>query len=161
MAKKSKVVNPKPKCLVPELVNCLEGIITNLQRYSENCIQKVSSVYTLASFVRVFAYQKARYDVLREQAAEAVENGDNAAVKSCIKLLEYNEDTKSFDYVWSDVATMYDSEIENLMDESTAEPRNKFQTSDEIYEDARKSVLAPKKSVDDENRDLLRAMLSI
>ena len=158
---KSKVVNPKQKVLTPELVNCLEGVIANLQRYSENCIQKISSIYTLASFVRVFAYQKARYDVLREQAAEAVENGDSAAVKSCIKLLEYNEDTKSFDYVWSDVAGMYDSQLENIMEETTSEPRSKFQTADEIYEESRKSVLMPKKSADDENRDLLRAMLSL
>lgn len=161
MAKKSKVITPKQKCLTPELVNNLEGIIANLVSYSENCLQKMSAIYTVASFVRVFAYQKARYDVLRDKAADAIDNGDSAELNSAIKLLEYNEDTKAFDYVWSDVANMYDSLIENFMDESTSEPRNKFQTSEELYDECRKQVLSPKSKSDEEKRDLLRAMLSL
>ena len=158
---KSKVVNPKQKVLTPELVNCLEGIVANLQRYSENCIQKMSAIYTLASFVRVFAYQKARYDVLRDKAADAVNNGSTAEVRSAIKLLEYNEDIKSFDYVWSDISSMYDSQLENLMDESTSEPRNKFLTSEEIYDDCRKQILNPTIKSDEENREYLKALLNL
>ena len=75
MVKKSKAIMTKKQVLTPELVESLEGVISNLQKFAENCIQKQTAIYTVSSFVRVFAYQKARFDVMRENIADIIENG--------------------------------------------------------------------------------------
>lgn len=161
MSKKSKVVMPKEKCEIPELVNALQGIVANLEHYVSNCNQKMSAVYTIASFVRVFAYQKARFDKIRNDAADAIDNGSDQDLNSAIRQLEYSEDIKSFDYVWSDISAFYDSLIVDYCEDATASPYAKFQVADEIYKDCYKQVISPKSRNSEEKRDLLRALLSI
>ena len=161
MSKKSKVVMPKEKCEIPELVNTLQGIVANLEHYVANCNQKMSAVYTIASFVRVFAYQKARFDKIRNDAADAIDSGSDQDLNSAIRQLEYAEDIKSFDYVWSDISTFYDSLIVDYCEDAVSSPYTRFQTSDEIYKDCYKQILSPKSRNSEEKRDLLRALLSI
>ena len=161
MAKKSKAIMPKKQVLTPELVGALEGIITNLQKFAENCIQKQTAIYTVSSFVRVFAYQKARFDVMRENIAEVIDNGTSQDLSSAIKQLEYNEDIKSFDYVWSEASDLLDNLITEFCEDSNATPYSKFQTADDIYKDCLTQVRNPKSRNDDEKRELLRAMLNM
>lgn len=161
MSKKVKIAMPKEKCATPELVECLQGIICNLTKYVDNCNQKLSAVYTTASFVRVFAYQKARYDKLRADASDAIDNGTEQDLNSAIRQLEYAEDTKSFDYVWSDIASFYDSLITDYCEDEISSPYTQFQTSDEIYKDVYKQILSPKTKNAEQKRDLLRAMLNL
>lgn len=161
MAKKSKITEPKKKVLTPELVGALEGICSNLQHFADNCIQKQTAIYTVSSFIRVFAYQKARFDVMRENVAEVIENGSSQDLSSAIKQMEYNEDIKAFDYVWSEAASLLDNLITEFCEDNTASPYSKFQTADEIYNDCLKQVRNPKSRNDEEKRDLLRAMLAL
>lgn len=161
MSKKSKVVMPKEKCEIPALVEALQGIVANLEHYVSNCNQKMSAVYTVASFVRVFAYQKARFDKIRNDAADAIENGSDQELNSAIRQLEYTEDIKSFDYVWSDISAYYDSLIVDYCEDAVSSPYTRFQTADEIYKDCYKQVISPKSRNSEEKRDLLRALLSI
>lgn len=161
MSKKSKVIMPKEKCDIPDLVNALEGIIANLEHYVANCNQKLSAVYTIASFVRIFAYQKARFDKIRSDAANAIEDGSEQDLNSAIRQLEYAEDIKSFDYVWSDISAYYDSLIVDYCEDATSSPYTKFQTADEIYNDCYKQILSPKSRNSEEKRNLLRALLNI
>lgn len=161
MAKKSKITEPKKKVLTPELVNSLEGVLNNLQCFTENCINKQTAIYTISSFIRVFAYQKARFDVMRENIAEIIDSGTSQELSSAIKQMEYNEDIKAFDYVWSDASNLLDNLITDYCEDSTATPYSKFQTADEIYKDCRTQVLNPKSRNDEEKRDYLRAMLAL
>ena len=161
MAKKSKVITPKKKCATPELVNSLEGIVANLESYVANCNQKMSAIFTVASFVRVFAYQKARYDKLREDASNAIDEGTEQDLNAAIKQLEYAEDTKSFDYVWSDIAGFYDSLITDYCEDAVSSPYTQFQTSEEIYKDCYKNILSPKSRNAEQKKEYLRALLDL
>lgn len=161
MAKKVKVTTPKEKCATPELVNALEGVIANLETYVANCNQKMSAVFTVASFVRVFAYQKARFDKIREDCANAINEGSDSDLNSAIRQMEYAEDIKSFDYVWNDIASFYDSLITDYCEDATSTPYTKFLTADEIYQESWKNVLSPKSRNAEEKRDYLRALLAL
>lgn len=158
---KSKIKMPKEVAHIAPLVESLQNIVTNLEHYSANSTNKISSIYTIASFVRVFAYQKARLDKIREDAAEAIKNGDTADLNNAIRQAEYNEELKAFDYVWSDVASYYDSLITDYCEDATNTPYTQFQTADEIYKDSYKSVITPKTNKNEEKKDLLRALLNI
>lgn len=158
---KSKAIMPKEVTYLTPLVENLEGIINSLEHYASNCVNKIGAIYTIASFVRVFAYQKARLDKIRNDASEAINSGDSTELNSIIKIVQYNEELKAFDAVWSDVETFYDSLITNFCEEATNNPYNQFQTADELYKDCYKNVTAPKTNRDEEKKDLLRALLNI
>lgn len=159
---KSKAIVAEKKDFNPELTNCLISILDELRRFKEYCLSDVAGAFVVSHFIRVFAQQKNYLDNLRQEAAEAIKTRDSQAIERASYRLDNAIDNRSFDYVWSEAANMYDSIISAVIgDQSSDKLIGSFKTADEILKDCRNYSQQQKEQQLNDKIKTLQALLNI
>lgn len=133
------VLNPKYFESLENLWNSAMDMLT----YSQNTL---GEIYRVSTIVRLFAKQKCKIDNLRQLCAEGSEKSDIYILKKVAYLAERMQEEKSFDQMWTRVASEYDGFIKNFTEQ---------QANDQILIDIPTSeeILTQCMKQDEENKE--------
>lgn len=138
MSKKPTVIKEKT-IIASEYYEALEDIIAacnKMYTYSNN---PQSEIYRIARFVTIFASQVAYLDYLRQETDAVIKSGDTFLIKRQIMKVDWSQECKAYDNLWSEMAQMYDSLLLEFDGQSTNDGNmTTFKTSEELMADARK-----------------------
>lgn len=138
MSKSKATVFNKP-VVSDEYINALETIVGACHTMYEYSLNPQSEIYRISRIVTVFASQVAYLDYLREETQSIIKTGDTFLIKRQIQKVDWAQETKAWEKVWTDMAEVYDNLITQYDDQSNnADIILNFKTSDEILEQCRK-----------------------
>lgn len=136
---KSKSVVKEKSIIAPEYTDALVDIIAACRKMYDYSNNPQSEIFRIARFVAIFASQVAYLDYIRDETAAVIKSGDTFLIKRQIQKVDWSQECKAFDYLWSEMAQMYDSLLLKFDGQSTNDGNMiTFKTSEEIMNDARK-----------------------
>lgn len=136
---KSKSIVKEKTVVAPEYYDALYEIIAACQKMYNYSLNPQSEIYRISRFVSIFASQVAYLDYLREETDSIIKSGDTFLIKRQIQKVDWAQECKAWDKVWSDIASMYDSLLLQFDGQSTNDGNIlTFKTSAEIMDSARK-----------------------
>ena len=139
MSNKSKSVVKEKTLIASEYVDALRDIICACSKMYSYSLNPQSEIYRISRFVSIFASQVAYLDYLRDENAAVIKSGDTFLIKRQIQKVDWAQECKAFDLLWSEMADMYDSLLTQFDGQNTSDGSLlTFKTSDEIMKDARK-----------------------
>lgn len=139
MSKKSKATVFNKPIVSDEYINALETIVDACRIMYEYSLNPQSEIYRISRIVTVFASQVAYMDYLREETQSIIKTGDTFLIKRQIQKVDWAQETKAWEKVWTDMAEVYDNLITQFDDQSNnTDIILNFKTSDEILEQCRK-----------------------
>ena len=138
MSKSKATVFNKP-VVSEEYINALETIVGACNTMYQYSLNPQTEIYRISRIVTVFASQVAYMDYLREETQSIIKTGDTFLIKRQIQKVDWAQETKAWEKVWTDMAEVYDNMITQFDDQSNnADIILNFKTSDEILEQCRK-----------------------
>lgn len=146
MSKSKATVYNKP-VISDEYRDALNTIIDACQTLYNYSLNPQTEIYRISRFVTIFASQVAYMDYLREETQSIIKTGDTFLIKRQIQKVDWAQETKAWETVWSNIAEVYDTMITNFDEQSTADVILNFKTSEEILEQCRK-FYSEKKDMD-------------
>lgn len=162
MTKSKAVVGTEKQTFNPEYYEAVNALIDNIQKLYQASSNQYGEIYRIASFVSIFARQKAYLDMLREEFSTAKEHHDLYTMKSVLYKVNNSLDTKVFDYLWSDIAQMYDSMATVLITDNEGHiDTTKIKDSEQILTEARKYYQEAKENEFDLQVQTVQAMLDL
>lgn len=139
MSTKSKAIVKEKTVIAPEYLEALSDIINACRKMYDYSNNPQSEIFRIARFVSIFASQVAYLDYIRDETASIIKSGDTFLIKRQIQKVDWSQECKAFDTLWSDMAQMYDSLLLEFDGQSTNDGNMlSFKTSEEIMNDARK-----------------------
>lgn len=136
---KSKSIVKEKSVVAPEYTEALYEIIAACRKLYDYSLNPQSEIYRISRFVSVFASQVAYLDYLRDETASIIKSGDTFLIKRQIQKVDWAQECKAWDQVWSEVASMYDTLLLEFDGQSTNDGNIlTFKTSSEIMDSARK-----------------------
>lgn len=136
---KSKSVVKEKSVVADEYYDALYEIIAACQKMYNYSLNPQSEIYRISRFVSIFASQVAYLDYLRDETAAIIKSGDTFLIKRQIQKVDWAQECKAWDQVWSEMASMYDSLLLQFDGQSTNDGNIlTFKTSAEIMDLARK-----------------------
>lgn len=157
MSNKSKAIEVKSVMVDTEYVRTLEALWENAVDLFNYTTNRLGELYRISSVVRMFAYNKAKMDKIREDLDKAIKNNDMAELRRIKKLMEYNQELKAWDSMWTEVSRDFDNLITNYgSDAEITDSEYQIKTADEILQDTIKSAVSfDKKRFEKEAQALL------
>ena len=162
MSKSKAVVGKEKQTFNPEYYEAVNALIDNIQKLYQTATNQYGEIYRIASFVSIFARQKAYLDMLREEFSVAKEHHDLYTMKSVLYKVNNSLDTKVYDYLWSDIASMYDAMTTTLISDNEGHiDTTKIKDSEQILSEARKYYQESKENEFDLQVQTVQAMLDL
>ena len=136
---KSKSIVKEKSIVAPEYTEALYEIIGSCKKLYDYSLNPQSEIYRISRFVAIFASQVAYLDYLRDETASIIKSGDTFLIKRQIQKVDWAQECKAWDQVWSEIASMYDTLLLEFDGQSTNDGNIlTFKTSSEIMDSARK-----------------------
>lgn len=162
MTKSKAVVGKEKQTFNPEYYEAVNALIDNIQKLYQTATNQYGEIYRIASFVSIFARQKAYLDMLREEFSVAKEHHDLYTMRSVLYKVNNSLDTKVYDYLWSDIASMYDAMATTLITDNEGHiDTTKIKDSEQILSEARKYYQESKENEFDLQVQTVQAMLDL
>lgn len=135
----SKAYVKETRVINQEYYDAVSAIIDNCNTMFQYSNNQLGELYRISTIVSFFASQKAYLDQLRQQFSEAKKNKDLASLRSVMYKIENNFECKTYDDLWSTIASTYDAMIESVRQENSNDDITAtIKTAEEILENRRK-----------------------
>lgn len=135
---KSKITEYNKPIVCNEYRDALHTIIDAFRILYEYSLNPQAEIYRISSFVTIFARQVAYMDYLREETNSIIKSGDTFLIKRQIQKIDWAQESKIWESVWSDVSEVYDNMITTFDNQNNEADLSKFKTSEEILQSCRK-----------------------
>lgn len=170
---KSKVKFDTKKEMNCECVEQLHLILENANSFAQNCVNVTTGIFFLQNIFRTFAYNYARYNHIKDNIANKLEEIKKAKSADYIKSLtfelkrlkyqaENSIDLKAFDMIYQDASDIYENLLNNFVNDNNNDNIIlSFKTADEILQECYRSLEAGDKNETENDIQYLQAFLDM